>query len=68
MKVSTQTKVALGSVLTTLGALSVVLSLLLEWPAAPHFWGFLFAFLVGVLAGVGVTFAVAGLIERRREC
>ena len=65
MKISTQTKIALGSVLATLGALGVVLSLLLEWPAAPRPWGFLLAFLVGVLAGVGVTLTVAGLVERK---
>ena len=62
---STQTKMSWGAVLGIIGALGMVLSLLLEWPAAPRPWGFLLAFLVGVLAGVGVTLALTGLIERR---
>jgi len=63
---STQTKIALGSVLSTLGALAIVLSLLLEWTAAPSPWDFLLGFVVGVINGLGATLAIAGLIERRR--
>ncbi len=66
MNMSTQTKIALGSVLATFGALGMVLSLLLEWSAAPRPWGFLLGFVVGVLAGLGATLSVSGLIERRR--
>jgi hypothetical protein len=63
---STQTKIALGSVLSTLGALVIVLSVLFEWTAAPRPWGFLLGFITGVLAGLGVTLAISGLIDRRR--
>jgi F0F1-type ATP synthase assembly protein I len=63
---STQTKIAVGSVLSSLGALGMVLPLLLEWTAAPRPWGFLLGFVVGVVAGLGTTLAIAGLIERRR--
>lgn len=66
MNMSTQTKIALGSVLATVGALGMVLSLLLGWSAAPRPWGFLLGLLVGVLAGLGATLSVSGLIERRR--
>jgi predicted ABC-type sugar transport system permease subunit len=66
MSMSTQTKIALGSVLATVGALGMVLSLLLGWSAAPRPWGFLLGFLVGVLAGLGATLSVSALIERRR--
>jgi predicted ABC-type sugar transport system permease subunit len=66
MNISTQTKIALGSVLATIGALGMVLSLLLGWSAAPRPWGFLLGFVVGVLAGLGATLSVSGLIERRR--
>ena len=66
MNMSTQTKIALGSVLATVGALGMVLSLLLGWSAAPRPWGFLLGFVVGVLAGLGATLSVSGLIERRR--
>jgi hypothetical protein len=61
----TDTKIALGSVLGTAGALGIVLSLLLEWSAALGSWGLLLAFVFGALAGVGATLAVTGLIERR---
>ncbi len=66
MNISTQTKIALGSVLATVGALGMVLSLLLGWSAAPRPWGFLLGFVVGVIAGLGATLSVSGLIERRR--
>jgi len=66
MNMSTQTKIALGSVLATGGALGMVLSLLLGWSAAPRPWGFLLGFVVGVIAGLGATLSVSGLIERRR--
>jgi predicted ABC-type sugar transport system permease subunit len=66
MSISTQAKISIGSVLASVGALGIVLSLLLEWTAAPRPWGFLLGFVVGVLSGLGVTLAVSGLIERRR--
>jgi hypothetical protein len=62
---STQTKIALGSVFAALGALAIVLSLLLEW-TAPSPWDLLAGFVVGVITGFGATLAVAGLVERRR--
>ena len=66
MNMSTQTKLGLGSAMAAVAALGIVLSLLLEWSAAPRPWGFLLGFVFGVLAGLGVTLAIAGLIERRR--
>jgi hypothetical protein len=66
MNLSTQTKIALGSVLAIIGALGIVLPLLLGWSEASGPWAFLLAFVAGVLAGAGATLAVAGLIERRR--
>ncbi len=67
MNLSTQTKLGLGAVLSTIGALGIVLSLLLGWTAAPRPWGFLLGFSLGVAAGLGVTLAIAGLLERRRS-
>ena len=66
MKLSTQTKLGLGSALACIGALGIVLSFLLGWTAAPRPWGFLLGFLVGVLAGLGATMAISGLIDLRR--
>jgi len=63
---STQTKIALGSVLAVFAALVLVLSMLLNWHEAPFPWDFILAFLNGVLAGLGATLVVYGLIERRR--
>lgn len=67
MSMSAQTKMSLGAVLSAVGALGIVLSFLLEWTEAPRPWSFLLGFVVGVLAGLGATLAVAGLIERRRS-
>ena len=66
MGMSTYTKLALGSALAAFGALGVVLSPLLGWITAPRPWGFLVGVALGVLAGLGSTLAVAGLIEGRR--
>ena len=64
---STQFKLGMGSVLLTFGALGIVLSMILEWTAAPRPWGFLLGFVFGVAAGVGVPFSIIGLIEFRNR-
>jgi predicted ABC-type sugar transport system permease subunit len=64
---STQTKIALGSVLSTFAALGIVLTILLEWHQAPFPWSFILGFVNGILAGLGATLVVYGLIERRRN-
>ena len=66
MNMSPQTKISIGSVIAILAALGIVLSLLLGWTEAARPWSFLLGFLVGVLAGLGATLVVSGLIERRR--
>jgi hypothetical protein len=65
MNLSTQTKIGLGSVMGTFGALGIVLLLLLGESVEAQTWVSLLAFVVGILAGVGATLAIAGLIERR---
>ena len=65
VNMNTQIKIALGSVLSTFGVLSIVLSLLMGWSEAPRSWGFLLGFGTGVITGLGVTLAIAGFIEYR---
>lgn len=65
--ISTSTKLGLGALLSTLGALILVLSILLEWTALTRPWGFLLGFFVGIITGLGVTLSLAGLIERRKR-
>lgn len=67
MSISTQAKLSLGAVLGMFAALGIVLSFLLGWTDAPRPWGFLLGFVVGILAGLGATLSIAGLIERRRR-
>jgi len=54
----------LGALLGIAGALGIVLPLVAGRPV-PGPWGSLLAFAAGVLAGVGATPVVAGLLERR---
>jgi hypothetical protein len=65
--ISTSTKLGLGALFSTLGALILVLSILLEWISLPRPWGFLLGFFVGIITGLGVTLSIAGLIERRKK-
>jgi hypothetical protein len=61
----TQTEIALGSFLATLGALGVVLPLVLGWsPQRP--WSVVFGFAAGLSAGLGTALSLAGLVERKR--
>jgi hypothetical protein len=57
---------AWGAALATLAGVCIVLSLLLGWSAAPRPWGFLLGFATGVVAGLGATLAISGLIEYGR--
>jgi hypothetical protein len=52
--------------LATLGALSIVLSLLLGWLETVGPWAFLLGFVTDVVTGLGATLSVVGLVERRR--
>lgn len=63
---STQFKLGIGSVLSTFGALGIVLSILLEWTAAPRPWGFLLGLGLGVATGLGAALSISGLIDYRR--
>jgi predicted ABC-type sugar transport system permease subunit len=64
---STKIKLGIGSVLATFGALGIVLSIILEWTAAPRPWGFLLGLGLGVTTGLGAALSIAGLIEYRRS-
>ena len=65
MRMSSQMKVSLGGALAAIGALVMVLSSLLVWYSNPRPWVFPFA--AGVIAGIGTTLGIGGLVERRRE-
>jgi hypothetical protein len=60
------TKLALGATLATSGALVMVLGSLLGWYANPRPWMLALAFAAGVVAGIGTTLGISGLIERAR--
>jgi len=63
MGMSIQTRMGVGAAMATMGALVIVLSLLLGWPSTLSPWEYVLAFGVGLIAGLGSTFAVFGLIE-----
>ena len=66
MIMNAQRRMAIGSALAGIASVGIVLSSILGWSGAPRPWGFLLGFAFGVLAGLGVTLAVSGLIEYRR--
>ena len=66
MRVDAQRRLAWGAALATLAGVCIVLSLLLGWSAAPRPWGFLLGFATGVVAGLGATLAISGLVEYGR--
>ena len=61
-----QRRIALGSALAGIAGVGMALWAILGSATTPRPWGFLLGFAVGVLAGLGVTLVVSGLIERRR--
>jgi hypothetical protein len=62
----TRAKIGGGSAFAAVAVLGMVLSPILGWSSAPRPWGFILGFVVGVLAGLGATLTVSGLVERRR--
>ena len=64
--ISTQRKIAIGSVLSSFAAAGIVLSSIFGWSGSPRPWGFLLGFVLGILAGLGATLAVAGFIDYRK--
>jgi hypothetical protein len=66
MNMDVRTRMAYGAALAAIAAVCIVLSLLLGWSAAPRPWGFLLGFVTGVVAGLGATLAISGLLEYGR--
>ena len=60
-------KMAVGSVLALIGAVGIVLAVILDWSEVCWPWDFLIGFLFGVVAGIGAALALFGLIERGRD-
>ena len=67
LPISSHTKLAVGSVLAVTGGILVVLAPLMGWSSLPGPWDFLLGFVTGLLAGLGATLTIAGLVERRHE-
>lgn len=60
-------RMALGAALASMAGLFIVLSAVVGWSGAAQPWGFLLGLILGILAGLGATLTVSGLIEYRRE-
>lgn len=62
-----RTKLAVGSVLAILGGIGMAIGPFLGASELGRPLSFLAGFMVGVVAGVGVAIAVAGLLEQRSQ-
>lgn len=67
MKLSSRQKLGLGSPLTVIGAIGIVVGPVAGWSDFDRPWSFLMGFGFGVSAGLGVALCVSGLIDRRSE-
>jgi hypothetical protein len=67
LTISSHTKIAVGSALAATGGVLMVLAPLVGWYSLPGPWDFLLGFVTGLLAGLGATLAIAGLVERKHE-
>jgi predicted ABC-type sugar transport system permease subunit len=59
-------KIALGSVLTVMGAAGIAFSVIFAWASLQSPWDFLLGFFLGIVAGMGAVLAISGFLEQRR--
>jgi hypothetical protein len=59
-------KAGIGAALAGLGAIGFIIGPTLGLADLARPWSFLIGFVVGIVAGLGATLAVAGLFELRR--
>ena len=62
-----RTKLGIGSLLALLGAALMVLGPYLGFTTLGRPWSFIAGFLIGLIAGLGATLAVTGIIARRSD-
>ena len=67
INMDTQKKISLGSALSVIAVTGIVLSAIFGWTSLVRPWGFLLGFVLGIASGLGVTLAIAGLLENRRS-
>jgi len=65
LRISAQAKIGWGAALVAVALLLMILSPLAGLVSFPSPWDFVAGFATGLVAGLGATLAVAGLIERR---
>lgn len=58
-------KLGFGVALAVIGAFGIVAGPLLGWSSIDRPWSFLLGFVFGVMAGMGTTLGISGLIDRR---
>ena len=61
----TNTKLAVGSALASLGGAGIVVGALLGAGQLGRPWSFLVGFVLGVATGIGSVLTISGLVERR---
>lgn len=59
-------KLGIGACFALLGALGIVFGPVMGLTNLAYPWSFLAGFVTGILAGLGATLSISGLLDRRR--
>ncbi|MBU7011720.1 MAG: hypothetical protein HXS46_13615 [Theionarchaea archaeon] len=60
-------RISIGAFLAAVGSIGIILYLSLGPPDLIRLWDFLISFVFGVIAGLGATLSIHGLLEKRHK-
>ena len=63
----TKNQIVIGSFLTIIGGLGIILGPVFNLTELVSPWGFIIGFFTGLTTGLGVALSISGLISKRKE-